>query len=580
MQSDLINNRFELLNKDRLVLMFEFSRDSMGRLDVSETWRSDTEPLPIGYEGIKSWLTGRQAPKHRKHIEKLLAMCGCEELDGFARVSHALTLNDTFWVREEGSRHTWDSVSLYRNPFDSTIARIAFEGGLYGMRFSSTSPELGTDGSYAKCWQRRDSGIMLLKSGSELFDGREPYSEMYASQIAGVLCKKSVPYKVEVYRGKMVSSCPLFTDEKTGYIPVWKLLNSSDPEKMLHLMETYGADDDFRRMLVLDALIVNDDRHAGNYGMLFDTGTMEIRGMAPVFDHNRALFPGVPDAGLLQGNVLEGREPKIGEDFNLTANDVLTPDIKADLKNLHGFRFLRDGKYNLPERRLCAIESLVAKQIDNILGCIRIASPAHDYSRAENVRDCVVNGSAEIGPQAMVEESDILGNAKVLGHAKIKNSTVEGNAQVGAYAVVRDSRVGGNARVGGTVLVVDGAVVAGEACLDADQVIGEGALVEWMEDAYACGRAEGELKPEGASCIPERLTFYKDRTGGISMSCLADGEVLSMNMTDFLSHGNSALPWDAVYACCQAACRQILGEELVIDGGEKYFRVTKCLKNL
>lgn len=58
------------------------------------------------------------------------------------------------------------------------IAKIAFEGGLYGKEFTTTSPEFGTSGSFAKCWVKEDDGIYLLKRGSEgaRNAGLEPYS--------------------------------------------------------------------------------------------------------------------------------------------------------------------------------------------------------------------------------------------------------------------------------------------------------------------------------------------------------------------------------------------------------------------
>ena len=124
-------SRFELLNKDRIVIEFEFSRDEIGKVNVSETWRSDTEPLPIGYTNIRNWLTRRMAPRKRQHIDGLFKEYCCDAIDDYARISHALTLYDTFWVREEGSQLFWDDVSLYRNAFDITPALIAFEGRIY-----------------------------------------------------------------------------------------------------------------------------------------------------------------------------------------------------------------------------------------------------------------------------------------------------------------------------------------------------------------------------------------------------------------------------------------------------------------
>lgn len=60
---------------------------------------------------------------------------------------------------------------------------------------------------------------------------------------------------------------------------------------MIKFYDSIGCLDDFRRMVVLDALIINDDRHLGNHGVLIDNDTQEIVRMAPVFDHNQALLP-------------------------------------------------------------------------------------------------------------------------------------------------------------------------------------------------------------------------------------------------------------------------------------------------
>ena len=45
--------------------------------------------------------------KHRQYIADLLRMCGCYNLDGFIRVTHALSLNDTFWIKTVDSKLQW-----------------------------------------------------------------------------------------------------------------------------------------------------------------------------------------------------------------------------------------------------------------------------------------------------------------------------------------------------------------------------------------------------------------------------------------------------------------------------------------
>ena len=88
-----------LLNKDTPFLEFSTQEDEFGDVVALEgTWFSSLRP--IGYKSLLSFLEGRRAPKHRKHIEQLLAQYGCRTLDGFLQVSHALSLNDTFWVKQ------------------------------------------------------------------------------------------------------------------------------------------------------------------------------------------------------------------------------------------------------------------------------------------------------------------------------------------------------------------------------------------------------------------------------------------------------------------------------------------------
>lgn len=176
-------NEYELMNKDNIVATVSCTRDEFN--DLYFEIHHIFSQLPIGFKTFKDWIENRRAPSNRQHIEKLLKRCNCYDLEGFLQVTHAATLNDTFWVRLAKSHLSWNNVSLFQNPFDDVVARIAFEGGLYGEHFSTASPEFSTDGTFAKCWTRLDNQIFLMKRGSEggANAGFEPYSEMYASQL-------------------------------------------------------------------------------------------------------------------------------------------------------------------------------------------------------------------------------------------------------------------------------------------------------------------------------------------------------------------------------------------------------------
>lgn len=99
---------------------------------------------------------------------ELLSRTGCDDLEGYIKVSHALSLNDTFWVKGAEDYLQWAEVSLYTNPFDEVIGAAAFGGSVIDADFSSTSPEYSTDGGYAKCWIRENNTIKIYKAGSQL----------------------------------------------------------------------------------------------------------------------------------------------------------------------------------------------------------------------------------------------------------------------------------------------------------------------------------------------------------------------------------------------------------------------------
>ena len=360
--------RYVLMNQDMPMLDFLCRRNEFGEPEFSEIqWH--TNRRPIGYHSLTTFLLRRKAPNHRKHIRQLLEQYGCDDLEGFLRVTHALSLNDTFWVREGDSSLTWRQVSLYTNSFSEIISQAAFDGTINETDFSSSSPEFGTDGYYAKCWIREGSGIYLYKSGSAHYE-IEPLSEYLASQLAAQLVPDAVAYDMAFHHEKLVSKCPLFTSERVGLAKASAVFGGMErtiPE-LLQFFTGIGGEDAFRRMCVLDALILNVDRHYGNFGALFDTETLEILGMAPAFDHNRSLLPALDSDQLAKPEwYLRHCKPRLGTDFLLTARGLLTEEIRRDLARLKDFTFHQHPHIHAEQERLDALSGIVQGQIRQIL---------------------------------------------------------------------------------------------------------------------------------------------------------------------------------------------------------------------
>ena len=361
-------SNYVLMNQDMPMLDFQCRRTEFGEPQFfEEQWHTDRRP--IGYRSLASFLVRRKAPKHRKHIRQLLEQYGCDDLEGFLQVTHALSLNDTFWVRRADSSLNWRQVSLYTNPFNEIISQAAFDGTISETDLSSTSPEFGTDGYYAKCWVREESGIQLYKSGSDHYE-IEPLSEYLAAQLAAELCPKAVPYDMAYHHGKLICKCPLFTSEAVGLAKASAIFGGTErtiPE-LLEFFAGIGSEDAFRRMCILDALILNVDRHYGNFGVLFDTATIEMLGMAPVFDHNRSLLPALDNDQLAAPEwYLKKCKPRLGSDFLLTAKGLLTDDIRRDLKRLEDFTFHQHPHIHAEQERLDSLSKIVQNQIHQIM---------------------------------------------------------------------------------------------------------------------------------------------------------------------------------------------------------------------
>lgn len=273
-------------NKDRVIGIFKW--DSLGMTKLIE---NIALPKFISSD-VGGWLGSRTPPKHREHMKALLDSCGLSDTRSIIDFSKGLSLVDTLWVTSD-REVAWGSVNLFQNEFDETISRIAFDGGLHGVRFSTTSPEFGTDGMLAKCWKRdRHGDICLIKAGTEGFSntGNEPLSEVLADQVLTKLGYPHVSYFLNNFRGRRVSVCRLMTSEKEMLLPIYRYYAFFSMERLITNCQRDGIVDGLAQMLIYDYLSWNTDRHAGNLGVILDADTYELRRFAPLWDHGCSML--------------------------------------------------------------------------------------------------------------------------------------------------------------------------------------------------------------------------------------------------------------------------------------------------
>lgn len=359
--------KYFLLNKDKLIAAFHVD-PILDEITIDNVY---TE-LPFWIGNLRVFITNRRAPKNRENIQQLLKESGCDTIQGYLDITHALSLVDTFWVKPQDSELTWEEVSLYTHPFNEAIAEAALDGEPQGRHLADTSPEYGTDGSFAKCWIRENDIIKLLKRGSSgaRNAGLEPYSEFYAGQLIQAFTDDFVSYDLRTRNNRICSVCDSFTSEKYGFLPYAAVdTTSTSTPNVLTRMKEFGLEEETRLMFVVDAIILNEDRHKNNFGFIVDNDKQEIVKMAPMFDHNIALLPYAEEEDFAKiDDYLSMKGPRLARNWNTTAASCLDSRTKKVLINLSDFKFERHPRYNLPDWRLEALENLIHRNIQEILG--------------------------------------------------------------------------------------------------------------------------------------------------------------------------------------------------------------------
>ncbi len=350
---------------------------SVELIEINKKYKSF---FPIGMEltdkGLLLWLKKRIIPKNRAFVQSFLAKLGLNVNDtkGIIDICKGLSLNDCYWVVDDTFRGTFDEYNLYDNRFDHTLSLIAYTG--YGdtqkSEFAST-PELTTGGMLPKCWRRmKDGKIILYKSGSAgaANAGNEPYSEYYAFQIAEAMGLNAVKYNLSQWKKRLCSTCELFTSKKLSYIPTGRIVTEGGWAAVIDYYRMLGKRfyDPLADMLIFDAVICNEDRHFGNFGLILDNKTNTVADTAPIFDNGLSLFNYAMNEDLNDAEAYaETRLMATSQDFLTFSEEIITKRQEKKLQNLVNFKFRRHKSYNLPGSRLKIIEKFVRKRVRELL---------------------------------------------------------------------------------------------------------------------------------------------------------------------------------------------------------------------
>jgi hypothetical protein len=256
---------------------------------------------------FNSWWGGRKIPASRDGAKEVLLelrdagglpenvrIAGLEEL---AEKSWGLSLSDQYWIRPHESV-TWAEVNFFTNEFSDDIGELLMSGRWQGTDLYS--PDNTSDGVIKKRWKIITGSRRLLKGSYGPPWYAQPSREVLASKIARVMMKPLspryvVPYSIMIDVGLPYSVCPNFVTPDTEYVNYYQFrkryswLTDAETYTMcrgLYEAKVFVLD----IMLMLDYIILNEDRHMGNFGFIRCVNTGKVLEPAPIFDTGNALF--------------------------------------------------------------------------------------------------------------------------------------------------------------------------------------------------------------------------------------------------------------------------------------------------
>lgn len=286
---------------------------------------------------LDEWLKMRSIDTGRVNsrlIRKSLGLSDASAEELVLSVNAAM-ITDTYWIKPDGSNLTWDQIRFEQNNYASMSLLGSFSDF---NKNSERTPELTSPGSFEKCWKLEDEKWWLYK----LSDLENLYSELVAYRLCSHLGYDTAYYeKADVQKhgfvgklkeGRGVIRTLDFTNRAAvNFEPAVALsLKSDDLNNNYQLLNAISPHlaEEYLKIVTMDTLIYNLDRHTQNFGVLRDVESGEIIKMAPNFDNNLSLLSGIHGMGerssddrlfqswkqLIQGNLLAITIPPLDEE--------------------------------------------------------------------------------------------------------------------------------------------------------------------------------------------------------------------------------------------------------------------------
>ncbi len=303
-----------LMNKNKEVLIVEFDPASSVFTRIYDVMdinyapyilksfyiENDINDTPFR-TNLSEWFKERGIPSWRDKLDLLLHRLNITAPYELLDKAFGLSLSDQYWLKPYDSDISYDAINFFDNDFDYAEfmeASLSTNSKTIVKETSLMTPNNTTDGMLKKAWIIDKGTRYLLKSGYKN-ETLQPFNEVLASEICKRLGFNHVEYTLDTYKDIVVSKCPCFINKDTELVTCYQIRNDmqrhdnlEDYEDYIKLLEEHNiknAREKMENMYILDYLIMNEDRHLNNFGIIRDVNTLEWLDVAPIFDNGQSL---------------------------------------------------------------------------------------------------------------------------------------------------------------------------------------------------------------------------------------------------------------------------------------------------
>jgi hypothetical protein len=298
---------YTLMHKNIKVVDIEINESAVAIIDIGTV--HNLAHIPLGVQALKGgidldemndWLKGRSIPANRAGLRNLYARLGRESTEHLILKCFALSLSDHYWVLPKNSEVKWPGINFFQNDFSRDVGEMLFGREPADKKnIRLMSPDNTSEGWLKKRWLIIEGKRALAKGGTDPWK-QEPYNEVVASAIMRRLGIEHIPYTLMFDAGEPLSLCENFLTVDTELVSAWKVFHSqamndsdSDLSHLLRCCAYLGIPNvktEIDKMLTLDYIITNEDRHFNNFGFIRNAETLDCLGFAPIFDCGTSLW--------------------------------------------------------------------------------------------------------------------------------------------------------------------------------------------------------------------------------------------------------------------------------------------------